>query len=147
MKLMFCTSNLPGAVLIRAVTWSKWSHVAVVLEDGSAIEATWPRVRRVDVEEIKAKHSKWCVVDVPLLDEQAAIDFAMAQLGKPYDWTALFGILFHRKWDDKEKWFCSELVTSAIEAGGLNLFRKEFISRISPQFLWIMDWPIVAKSW
>lgn len=44
MRVLFCTSKLPGAVLIRAITWSDWSHVALI--DGEeAIEATWPAVR------------------------------------------------------------------------------------------------------
>lgn len=27
---------------IRAFTWSKWSHVALLLEDNTVIEATYP---------------------------------------------------------------------------------------------------------
>ena len=30
MRVLFCTSKLPGAVLIRAITWSDWSHVALI---------------------------------------------------------------------------------------------------------------------
>ena len=44
MRVLFCTSKLPGAAIIRAVTWSDWSHVAII--DGEeVIEATWPAVR------------------------------------------------------------------------------------------------------
>lgn len=140
MKLLFCTSNLPGALAIRAITWSSWSHVAILLDDGSAIEATWPKVRRVDAALIKSKHSKWQVVDVPVPDEQAAVKFAMSQIGKPYDVSALFGIMFHRNWADDSKWFCSELATAVLKAGGLKLFRECVLSRVVPQHLWMINW-------
>ena len=146
MKVLFCTSKLPVAALIRAVTWSKWSHVALVLEDGTAIEATYPKVRRVPLETILAAHSKYVIIDIPTDNDQAIIDFAMSQIGKPYDITALLGILVHRQWTDTDKWFCSELVAWCFAQGGYSLFREEDIHRITPQNLWMLNYPIIRKS-
>ena len=55
MKVLFCTSNKIGAVLIRGVTWSKWSHVAILLGDGTVVEAVYPKVRRVSEQYLKKK--------------------------------------------------------------------------------------------
>lgn len=145
MKVLFCTSNLPGAVLIRGVTWSKWSHVALVLDDGTAIEATWPKVRRVALSEILAKHSKYVIVDIPV-DYHKVVDAAMSQIGKPYDITSLFGILVHRSWSDTDSWFCSELVAWSFAQSGNSLFREEDVHRITPQNLWTLNYPIVEKE-
>lgn len=145
MKVLFCTSNLPGAVLIRGVTWSKWSHVALVLDDGTAIEATWPKVRRVALSEILAKHSKYVIVDIPV-DYNKVVDAAMSQIGKPYDITSLFGILVHRSWSDTDSWFCSELVAWSFAQSGNSLFREEDVHRITPQNLWMLNYPIVEKE-
>lgn len=56
-----------------------------------------------------------------------AIDYALSQLGKPFDNGALWRFLDdqgqhkyeRRDWRDPETWFCSELVVRACEVGGL----------------------------
>lgn len=146
MKVLFCTSNLPGAALIRAVTWSKWSHVALILDDGTAIEAVYPRVRRVALSEILATHSKYVIVDIPNVNTDKVLSAALSQVGKPYDITSLLGILIHRQWTDTDSWFCSELVAWAFAKGGNSLFREDNIHRITPQNLWMLNYPIIEES-
>jgi hypothetical protein len=53
----------------------------------------------------------------------AILDFAMSQLGKPFDRTALHNFLSPalpgaRDWRDPDQWFCSELVLCSLENGG-----------------------------
>lgn len=146
MKVLFCTSSLPGAALIRAVTWSKWSHVALILEDGTAIEAVYPKVRRVPLETVLNSHSKWVIVDIPTDCDKEIEEAAISQIGKPYDITALLGILVHRQWTDLDSWFCSELLAWSFAKGGKLLFREEDIHRITPQNLWMLNYPIIRKS-
>ena len=146
MKVLFCTSTLPGAVLIRAVTWSSWSHVALVLDNGNVIEATYPKVREVPLEIILHNHKKWVIVDIPTDDDKLIEEYARSQVGKPYDITALLGILVHRQWTDEDSWFCSELVANSFTKGGFSLFREETIHRITPQNLWMLNYPIIRKS-
>lgn len=137
MRVLFCTSKLPGAALIRAITWSDWSHVALI--DGEdAIEATWPAVRVAPLSEIIAKHSAYCIVDMPCQDPSAVLAAARSQLGKPYDLTALFGLLVRRDWQEPDRWFCSELVAWAFAQGGSPLFRPEALYRVTPQHLWMI---------
>ena len=137
MRVLFCTSKLPGAVLIRSVTWSKWSHVALVDGD-EAIEATWPVVRVAPLAEVIAAHSDHVIVDLPCFSPADAIRAARSQVGKPYDLTALLGLLMHRDWQEDDRWFCSELVAWAFAQGGSPLFRPEAMHRITPQHLWML---------
>lgn len=137
MRVLFCTSKLPGAVLIRAVTWSQWSHVALV-DGNEVIEATWPAVRVAPLAEVIAKHSDHVIVDLPCHAKAEVIKAGRSQVGKPYDLTALFGLLMHRDWQELDRWFCSELVAWAFAQGGSPLFRPEATHRITPQHLWML---------
>ncbi len=137
MRVLFCTSKLPGAVLIRAITWSDWSHVALI--DGEdAIEATWSAVCVTPLADVIAKHSAHCIVDMPCEDAVAVLAAARSQVGKPYDLTALFGLLAHRDWQEPDAWFCSELVAWSFAQGGSPLFRPDALHRVTPQHLWMI---------
>lgn len=137
MRVLFCTSKLPGAVMIRAFTWSDWSHVALVDGD-EVIEATWPAVRIAPLAEVIAKHSAHVIVDLPSRSPAKVIQAARSQLGKGYDLSALPGLLVRRDWQEPDKWFCSELVAWAFAQGGSPLFRPEAMHRITPQHLWML---------
>ena len=91
MKVIFCTSNKIGAILIRGVTWSTWSHIGIIDGD-KVIEAAWPRVRVVTLDEVISAHSRYIIVDIPCMDEKEALKAAYSQVGKPYDWTAILGM-------------------------------------------------------
>lgn len=138
MRVLLCTSNLPGAAIIRWLTGSQWSHCALVADDGTAVEATWPRVRACRVEDIIRKHTKSLMIDIPCANDTLAFNRAMGQIGKPYDLTALIGWLTGRDWQEQDSWFCSELVAWAFEQAGSPLFRPGTLSRVTPQNLWMV---------
>jgi hypothetical protein len=53
----------------------------------------------------------------------AIIAFAMAQIGKPFDNSALYSFWSdaapgERDWHNPDMWFCAELVVCSIEAAG-----------------------------
>lgn len=137
MKVLLCTSHLPGALLIRALTWSAWSHAAIIDGD-EVIEATWPRVRIAPLSEVLAKHPSWTIIDLPCGNPAAVIAAARSQIGKPYDLRAVLGLALHRNWQDSARWFCSELVAWAFDAGGSALFRADAVQRVTPQHLWML---------
>lgn len=139
MKLIFCRKPSLGSWLIRVFTWSPWSHCVIVEDDRHVIESTMAHggVRRRPLLEIINEYSRVELVEIPLTDEQAALDFARAQLGKPYDWRAIFGFLLHRDWADDRAWFCNELAEAACVAGGRQRFRDS-ISRITPRESWMV---------
>jgi uncharacterized protein YycO len=132
MKVIFCRSWLPGSLLIRALTFSKWAHVAVVCPDGAVLEATWPHgVRWSTLGALLATHSSFEERTLPITPE--AFAWLRAQVGKPYDISALFAVLNPwRDWQEDDKWFCSELIGRAT-----GLF--EDASRVSPQTLYLVS--------
>lgn len=137
MRVLLCTSNKIGARIIRWMTGSRWSHCALVLGE-LAVEATWPRVRKVPVQQIIDEHDESIMIDIPCKDNASAFYKALQQVGKPYDLTALIGWLSGRDWQEPDSWFCSELVAWAFEQGGSPLFRDGVLSRVTPQNLWMV---------
>lgn len=76
---------------------------------------------------------------LPVTEDQHAkiLGFMRAQIGKPYDFTGIMGILFHESWHDPKAWFCSELVCAACEAGGIFMLNvlPGYTFRITPEML------------
>lgn len=141
MTLIFCRSNTVGSWLIRLLTFSKWSHVAVVRPDGRAVEAVWPCVRITPLHDILRKHDHTELrtfgpftnpYGMPEKPDRFDVE---AQLGKPYD---VFGVLMFvnpwRRWRQDDKWFCSELIAQATE-----MFDE--CDRVSPQMLYLLSKP------
>jgi uncharacterized protein YycO len=139
-KVIFCTSQKFGAIAIRALTWSDWSHAAII--DGEdVIEATWPRVCVSPLAEVIARHSSCVIVEFADVDATAIVQAARSQIGKPYDLAGILGIALHRDWQEQSKWFCSELVAWAFGQAGVPLFRADAQSRVVPQHLWMLSNP------
>jgi uncharacterized protein YycO len=143
MKILFCTSDKVVARGIRTVTWSDWSHVGII-DGAEVIEAVWPKVRVAALADVLAAHPRWVVVDVPCPDEAAAIAAARAQIGKPYDAIGMLGLGVNRDWQDDSRWWCSEHVAMVIKAGGLPVFRDGVMHRITPQHLWMLNYPVMV---
>lgn len=139
MKVIFCRRRSLGSWLIRLFTWSAWSHLAIVEDAETVIDSTFSGggVRRRRLVEIVAEYSAIEEAEVPLADEQAALEFARAQIGKPYDWTAIFGFVLRRNWAEPDAWFCNELFEAAAVAGGSKRFRDR-LSRITPRDSWMV---------
>ncbi|WP_115954009.1 YiiX/YebB-like N1pC/P60 family cysteine hydrolase [Cupriavidus plantarum] len=124
-RLMFSTTHWPLSAVIRAFTWSRWSHVAVIDGD-TVIEAVAVHgVRRAPLKEAIERASDFALVDLPARSPEAVIEAAASQLGKPYDYSALVGLALHREWQDDGAWFCSELVAWAFDAAAQPLIRPE----------------------
>lgn len=116
-----------GSWLIKAFTFSKWNHTAIMFDDGTVFDSTFfSGVRALSYEEfsrIYPRHRQY-IVNISVPNEKASRDFAEEQLGKAYDWTAVIGIIFQkRKWNDISDWFCSELSETIISKGGVTYFR------------------------
>ena len=81
---------------------------------------------------------EWALVELLCADPEAVIAAIAAQIGKPYDYTAILGLGLHRDWQENDSWFCSELVAWGFNAAGHPLFRGECVRRITPQHLWML---------
>lgn len=140
-RVIFSRRHHPGSVALRTFMWSPWSHCGVI--DGNyVVQATSTHgVGYTLLEDFKKDASEWAILEFPA-DEWLTLQAMRSQIGKPYDWLGCAGIFFHRRWEEEDAWFCSELVVWALAQGGCNLFRID-ARRITPQHLWMLDFPLV----
>lgn len=137
-SLLFCNARDPLSLAIRAFTWSRWSHVALI--DGyAAIEAMAPDgVTMTETERILMRSREFELVDLPCRNPEAVRAAAVSQFGKPYDYTAMMGLALRRNWQADDAWFCSELIAWAFAQAGEPLFRADCLRRVTPQHLWML---------
>lgn len=124
-----------GSWMIKIFTFSRWNHVAALFEDHedvnlcSVVDVTFTSgVRIMSYARFRQEYPRHELIHVEVPDEKSGYDWAISQIGKGYDFTALIGIVFqNRKWEDPLKWFCSELFeTICVHAG-----RRRIRSNIS----------------
>lgn len=146
-KLLFCTNPVnPFSWVIRAGSWSTWSHVAIVSGE-SVIEAVAiDGVSQRPLVDRQKQDPRWQLVDFACPDPEGVIAAARSQIGKPYDYTGVLGLGLHRNWQQSGAWFCSELVAWAFQQGGCALFRSGATRRITPQDLWMLSPSISAPA-
>lgn len=136
MKLLFTRRHHIGSHVIRAVTWSEYSHVDLMLNDAQVIGAmAFKGVAVASSAHRLDAASNAVVMDVPVLSVSDAEAFAYRQLGKPYDWAGVIGIGLHRDWQHDDKWSCAEFVAAALRFAGARLFDERFYNRVTPQDL------------
>lgn len=130
---IYARTPKPFSLLIRLFTWSQWSHVGIVSADGETVYESkgGEGVVETPLHEFTERYPQYCYAQIPCESRRKAYNFYRSQLGKPYDFTALYSIVFRRNWQETDSWFCSEYV-----AAGLGIFRNESIKRITPECLW-----------
>jgi len=123
--------------VIRWLTRSDYSHVAVVLNDGRVVEAWDSGVRIVD--SLSDQHTPGTTVDLfefdpPLTQGQEAAGerYLLGRIGKRYDWTGVFRFVTRRRGSDANRDFCSELLDQTVQAMELTLFRQTQSWEIPP---------------
>jgi hypothetical protein len=92
---------------IKAFTWSKYDHVDLVLPDGrllGAVPGAGVTIR--NDEDIKGKKIRYSY-NPSREAEKKLYELAHAQLGKPYDWFTIAGIVLHQDWKERDAWICS----------------------------------------
>lgn len=144
---------------IRHITWSQYSHVEFVLDeewqeamhqsatvllkallDSQTLSNLTIGARHKDGVQIRPSDYEPYPLDDRFLVEvtpeqkQTLMKFVLDQVGKPYDTTAILGILAHRDWRRQDSWFCSELVAAAFEAADAPLlYVTPHVNRITPR--------------
>lgn len=149
-RLIFSNSPLPLAVAIRLVTWSEWSHVGLILDDGRVIDATYSHhgVRIRSLDDFKKASREWTIVELPVNDAREVYRAAVSQLDRPYDITGLFGVLFNNhRWNEDDSWFCSELVAYAMLHSGNPIVPANFVGRVTPQRVWMHPHRIITSGY
>ena len=146
--IRFVTEQDPISKAIRDVTWAPFSHVEFVLDDGSTLGAHASggvKIRPIDY----AVFSNEERYRVAVTDEQKAVivAYALAQVGKPYDFGDILGILVHRDWRKDDRWICSELVAACFEKAMPLLHAADHVNRISPRDVYLSPYLIGNRIW
>ncbi|WP_211440911.1 hypothetical protein [Collimonas humicola] len=140
-QLLFTRKPVVGSSLIRAVSWSGYSHVQVVV-NGDVIGAEM--LKGVVSESMKERidcSSRAALMTVPCRDRRSLTDFIVATTGARYDYLGALGLAFHKDWDSATRFWCSEWVASALKASGSPIFKDEFIKRLTPQHIFMLPFP------
>lgn len=103
-----------------------FSHVDLVLPDGNLLGARSDKVggKPPGVQIRRQGYERWrsrVVFEIVCGDLEASLFYneAHAQVGKPYDHTAIAAFVANRDWRDTDAWFCSELAMHCLEFAGL----------------------------
>ena len=130
---IFSRSHNIGSIIIRGVTWSPWSHNALILEDGEGvIEAVWPQgVRQSNRTALQARSTQIDIVEIEVPNPAGAYAYARSQIGKPYDTWGVIGLGLRREWDTPDAWWCSELFEACLIAAGRPRFNRH-AQRVTP---------------
>lgn len=140
MKLAFYLGKYGGlqGQAIAAFTGGPYSHVEMVFEapylptprvkiwphdkGGSVCYTSSPAAPRsgCGFQAIDLADGKWFVKDLPAANWAAALDLAIKDNGRPYDWRGVVGFIVKGQ-DNKAERFCSEECVLLLQAAGLLL--------------------------
>lgn len=97
---------------IQKYTWSYWNHVELWTPAGylGAQPDGGVKVRPYNYLGTSVTEAFRCI---DIGDKEPAFwQWAHAQIGKPYDWTAIFGLVARRDWKEDDSWYCSEYIAA-----------------------------------
>lgn len=146
-RMIFTNSHMPLAPIIRFVTWSNFSHVATLIDDETIIHADFHGVRIEPLKDLQARSKNWMIVEFECSNPEGVIAAMKTQLGKPYDFSGVIGILI-RDVDlaDDSKWWCSEIPEYGFSSIGEPKFCTDFITRITPQHWLMLPHKVIKRS-
>lgn len=133
----FCKSENLGGRILRLFLMSKWNHVAIQVGDSVYESVSGPGVIRRPFSAFAKSWDRVSSVEVDISEVTRMLHFLNEQLGKPYDWKAIFAFPFRGSWEDRNAWFCSELVYEAVKEGEGSLPDRMPANRITPRDLWV----------
>ena len=138
--LLFYRSGLMSNI-IKFGTGSKYSHVAVCVNANMnlLIEAQGS-VRAADIRTM-TDYDVFRIKEIYQYNLDKVVSFLVSKLNSKYDYAGVIflGILklfrlkkMANKWQKDRDYFCSEILYSAFEAGGLQIVDKETAGVVSP---------------
>jgi uncharacterized protein YycO len=134
--LQFSGNTSPVGTIARVLTHHWVSHVAFVLPSGELLDSTITH-KGVAVHDWCPRSDKsfrverW-IADIP----DSCLDYAKEQVGKPYDWLGVVGIVLKRNWQNDKHWFCSELVAASCIKAGYPLIDVKNPGRVTPSMIY-----------
>jgi len=111
--------------VVRMRTLSQWSCVGIVVgrTEGTikVISAKWGGVV---VDELRnfGKHIQVLRCESATPEQiKRMLDFSIELVGKNYDWCGILDFLFLQRLQSDRRWFCSELIYSAMNYSGIDI--------------------------
>lgn len=125
--------------LIAKLGGSQWSHVGIIDRDGvTVIESIIPAgVVKTHIKDFKARYTHTHIANISTRHGIDSYAMARHEIGKPYDFRALFSAIGSRCWEDPGAWMCSELVAHCS-----GIFRAETVSKVTVQDIWKVSYDI-----
>lgn len=132
-------TNLPSFLTRFFTGGARWSHCGIVDQTrGVVIEALmFKGVIETPFAAWMLKYPSYEVVDIECPVPALALDFARRQVGAGYDYLGAMGVPWRSPWNDPGRWYCSELVESALAEGGRRRWRLDKRG-ISPMESWLV---------
>lgn len=126
------------------LTRSVYSHVSLIITNGDIndisefsnlyaysarpLEGTYMKLFNYEINGLQDSD-----YDVYKITKDINIELLMESLNKKlykkYDYAAIFGYIFRMFLNDKDKWFCSEMVYESIKDAGLDLLNYKAIEK------------------
>ncbi len=126
LSVLFARSHTVGGLLIRAGQWfAPWNHCAIVTGTGTVVNAlAFKGVVEEPVGTFLARYSKVEPVEIRCPYPELAIEYALAQKGKGYDYGAIVNMISSAfASESTDRVMCVELLEQALIAGGADRFR------------------------
>ena len=99
-----------------------YSHVEIVFSDDLSFSSSPSdggcRFKKIDYA---TEAKEWDLIPVPmgLQDEDIIRMFCQKQEGMQYDWSGALGVPFHYFRQQRDRWFCTEVIISAFQQVGV----------------------------
>lgn len=138
--LQFSTTSDLESFAIKVFQHGYWcTHVDTVLPDGTLLGAHF----KGGVAIRPPHYDNWSqtkIVKLETTDDivEDYLAFVRAQVGKPYDTTAIEAFAFGRNWREDDSWFCDELVLAGLERKFLVHPLPLLINRYTPSDLMLV---------
>ncbi len=119
----------PTSIIDKFVRWAgktKYSHIGICVSEHYYISARWNGISLLPIPNLK--YDLFIVKGIREKDIEKIIDFAMAWLGKEYDFLGLIGCATKLPLNRPGKFFCSELMSIL-----MFLIDRECPLQLSPQ--------------
>lgn len=142
--------SIVGLQFVRGAGWSssliawfgaaRFSHVDIVLDNGQLLGARWDKTPGDTPSGVRIRppnYESWADrlrINIPCSVEQheAFYDYAIRQVGKPYDASAIFAFAWGRDWHDDRAWYCSELAAACLEQAKILIPPPIPLNKVTP---------------
>jgi uncharacterized protein YycO len=113
-KVVFGSNWKPASIFIKLFTWSRWCHCGIV--DGEYIIDTTlaSGCRRILISEWVKHYDVYQVMDLPVKSKEGCLELARSYVGSAYDWLGILSYVLYKDFEDKNKFFCSELLAHCV---------------------------------